>query len=356
MNLNQWERRNCLEDLSVVYLLLGPACNMTCRHCVQTPIKNTFSCTPVGGEIAQDVVNFVVRWANLPPLRSGNSRRFYFWGGEPLLYWETIKSLVEKFESLGVGELGYRIFTNGLLLNDEIIDYANEHNIWIIMSHDAPNATAVRNTVPSDEKCELLLKANKRTVNAVFSALNDDIVNTLDYLENKFPNTEITVGFINVLSEMPADIYAFKEGRVARAIERLAEKASNGDKHAKNWFNRKVMRGGIFNKREFEKYPFPPCCPGLTSLSMDFKGNIMRCHNDNFVIAHISEAFEDIQAKHIDVWRELLPKNCVDCECLSMCRCCCPIALQTEDKSELVYCDFLREFWGKIKEVGFSTF
>ena len=76
-----------LQRLSAVYLLLGPACNMTCRHCSQTPIKNTF-CLQPDSVLPEKVIQFLKTWLEA---KNGSFSRIYFWGGEPLLYWETIQ-------------------------------------------------------------------------------------------------------------------------------------------------------------------------------------------------------------------------------------------------------------------------
>lgn len=343
------ENYNCLADLGAVYLLLGSACNMTCRHCSQTPIKNTLNLSPCGGNLSQDVIDFIVKWSNLP-WKYSNQRRLYFWGGEPLLFWETIKKSILLFEELGILNISYRIFSNGLLLDDEIAEFCNEHNVWFIMSHDAPNPTAVRNACPSDSNCKSFMKIKKRTVNSVFCAVNNDMVATFKYLEDKFPNTEISCGFINVLSDIPKDIWDFKAGDVTNAIVNLYGYAISGDKWADMWFRSKIGRAR-FSLDEFCHYPFPPCRPALVSLSMNFNGDVFRCHNDSCVVAHISDSFAEIQQAHLSEWRSLLPTECLKCEHLDLCRCICPIALKTKDNKELVYCDYMKEFWGAIKSV-----
>lgn len=56
-----------------------------------------------------------------------------FFGGEPLLCFESIiKPLVEKYKD----SLTWSITTNGLLLNNEIIDFCDKYNIDILLSID----------------------------------------------------------------------------------------------------------------------------------------------------------------------------------------------------------------------------
>lgn len=349
---NYSEDLHTLADLGAVYLLLGPACNMTCRHCTQTPIKGCLDLSPQGKELSQDVKDFIVKWSKLPwKYGEKNPRRFYFWGGEPLLYWQTIKKLVLEFERLGV-DVSYRIFSNGLLLNDEIVDFCNAHDIWFIMSYDAPNSTAARNTVPSDTACEKFLQINKRNVNTVFNAINDDMVAAFKWLKAKFPNTFISCGFMNVLSEhTPEDLYKFKAGRVRKTVKDLwafMDADSELSSYIRRWFDSKYWRVNRWDKEEFLEYPLPPCHPGVVSISVDFKGNVVLCHNTDKVVGQITDDFAGLQEQHNVYFKKLLPPKCLECEHLDICRCICPIAVQQD--GELCYCDYLREFWGAIKE------
>ena len=74
------------------------------------------------------------------------------------------------------------------------------------MSYDAPNPLAVRNAVPSQQNIDALLECEKRSVNFVFNALNDDPVRAFAMLEEMFPETIVDMGLINILSDMPKDI------------------------------------------------------------------------------------------------------------------------------------------------------
>lgn len=329
-----------LEGLNAIYLLLGSACNMSCRHCTQIPIKG-FKCP--NQKLKDNVLDFILNW------NKQGGGRLYFWGGEPLLYWETIKECIRLFESKGIRNISYRIFTNGLLLTDSIADFCNKHNVWVILSYDAPNPLVARNKVPNNSNIKSFLKCDKRTVNGVFSALNNNMVESFKYLEDKFPNTEVTLGFLNVLWDIPKDLYAFKEGDIKKAVLELFEYYKlTGDRYVYRWFKTKLIREHYFNRDIFLEQPFPPCAPGRCSLSFDFNGNIMRCHNDSIKIANLSDNFIDIKNAHLDVWRSLLTDNCNNCDCLAICRSICPIALLRDDGKEFVQCSYIREFWQAI--------
>lgn len=344
--INFEENLHSLDDLSAIYLLLGRSCNMSCRHCSQIPIKPSLSTMPVGGHLSQDVKNFIIKWNRTA--KRCKPKRIYFWGGEPLLYWKTIKKLVLEFNSIGINA-DYIIYSNGLLLNNGIVDFLNEYNMRFILSYDAPNPTAVRNIVPDDSKCELFLKIRKRSLNTVYNALNNDMVAAIRFLENKFPNTKINCGYIFVLSDIPKFIYTFEKGATYRAVRALEKLALTGNANAANWFTRGRKNFTTFDKEEFEEYPYPRCHPGVVSISVDFSGNVTLCHNTNKIIGHITDDFAELQDKHLSEFKRLLPPKCKTCEVLDMCRCDCPIAVK--ENGELCYCDYLREMWQAAKDV-----
>ncbi len=66
-----------------------------------------------------------------------------FFGGEPLMNFEVVKQLVEYGRSIEKEHgknMRFTITTNGLLLNDEIIDYINENMHNVVLSLDGRKA------------------------------------------------------------------------------------------------------------------------------------------------------------------------------------------------------------------------
>ena len=340
-------------DLCAIFLLLGPSCNMSCRHCSQTPIKNTFSLKP-NCELSDDVILFIKRWIDA---RKGLISRIYFWGGEPLLYWNTIKQTILLFESKNIW-CQYRIFSNGLLLNDEVADFCNQHNIFFTMSYDAPNPLAVRNKIPSQDNINALLKCKMRSVNSVFNAINHDLVSMFAILEKKFPKTIISAGINDILSDIPKDIYTFKnEQQIEDEIDALANDILAGNDHYGHrfmFFTKYFIQQISFDMNNFIESPFPPCNPGKISLSIKFNGDIVRCHNDNCVISNINCSYNDIYQAHLNEWKKLLPMQCISCPVLPACRMACPIAMLTEDKTEFVHCKNFRHIFNAIIRNGYK--
>ena len=44
-----------------------------------------------------------------------------------------------------------------------------------------------------------------------------------------------------------------------------------------------------------------------------------------------------------------MPKNCIDCDAVSMCRNLCPIATKTINNEEYMHCNYLRKIYNSIK-------
>ena len=102
-----------------------------------------------------------------------------------------------------------------------------------------------------------------------------------------------------------------------------------------------------FNNELFIEQPWPPCAPGLCSLSLTFNGDIVRCHNDNQIIGNINDDYLVTINNHLNIWNNLLPKRCLDCEVVSICRNICPIAARKS--YEYIHCIYLRSIYNAIK-------
>ena len=77
-----------------------------------------------------------------------------FWGGEPLVYWKTLKPLaetiLEKFKSWDRKPY-FSIITNGSILTEEMIDWLMMMNFQVSISHDGPGQS-VRGPDPFDDQ------------------------------------------------------------------------------------------------------------------------------------------------------------------------------------------------------------
>lgn len=107
-----------------VTLHITSGCNMSCRYCYSPPsIRNDMS-----KETAFKSIDFIA--ANYP-----TNTGIIFFGGEPLLKKDLIKESI-SYSKLKSSYYHYKVTTNGLLLDEEFLKYANKENLQISISID----------------------------------------------------------------------------------------------------------------------------------------------------------------------------------------------------------------------------
>ncbi len=109
-------------------------CNLACKYCFAEEGEYHGRRALMSLEVGKKALDFLI--AN-----SGNRTNLEvdFFGGEPLMNWEVVKELV-KYGRTREAETGkkfrFTLTTNGMLLNDEIMDFCNEQMSNVVMSLD----------------------------------------------------------------------------------------------------------------------------------------------------------------------------------------------------------------------------
>ena len=109
-------------------------CNLACRYCFAEEGEYHGRRALMSYEVGKKALDFLI--AN-----SGKRRNLEvdFFGGEPLMNWEVVKQLVEygrSQEEAHGKHFRFTITTNGVLLNDEIMDFCNREMSNVVMSLD----------------------------------------------------------------------------------------------------------------------------------------------------------------------------------------------------------------------------
>lgn len=109
-------------------------CNLGCKYCFAEEGEYHGRRALMSFEVGKKALDFLV--AN-----SGNRRNLEvdFFGGEPLMNWPVVKQLVEYGRSLEEPhnkKFRFTLTTNGVLLNDEIIDFCNREMSNVVLSLD----------------------------------------------------------------------------------------------------------------------------------------------------------------------------------------------------------------------------
>ena len=109
-------------------------CNLACRYCFAGEGEYHGRRALMSVEVGKKALDFLV--AN-----SGNrvNLEVDFFGGEPLMNWETVKELVRYGRSLEKPHnkrFRFTLTTNGVLLNDEILAFVNREMANVVLSID----------------------------------------------------------------------------------------------------------------------------------------------------------------------------------------------------------------------------
>ena len=109
-------------------------CNLACRYCFAEEGEYHGKRDLMSYEVGRQALDFLI--AN-----SGNRRNLEvdFFGGEPLMNWEVVKKLVEygrEQEKIHDKKFRFTLTTNGVQLNDEIMEFANKEMANVVLSVD----------------------------------------------------------------------------------------------------------------------------------------------------------------------------------------------------------------------------
>ena len=109
-------------------------CNLACKYCFAEEGEYHGRRALMSYEVGKKALDFLI--AN-----SGNRRNLEvdFFGGEPLMNWNVVKRLVEygrSQEEAHNKKFRFTLTTNGVLLNDEIMDFCNREMSNVVLSLD----------------------------------------------------------------------------------------------------------------------------------------------------------------------------------------------------------------------------
>jgi len=125
------------EEDSVEYAVfnISHACNMKCDYCSVEQGRFGGSEKLMSKETARKAVDFIIQHYKKEAIAFG------FFGGEPLVNFDTLQFIVEYGKSLAEQEgkkASFYLTTNGTLLTEDVVDFLEEHRFHMIASLDGP--------------------------------------------------------------------------------------------------------------------------------------------------------------------------------------------------------------------------
>lgn len=115
-------------------LHVAHTCNLNCAYCFASQGKYQGDRALMSFEVGKQALDFLVE-------HSGTRRNLEvdFFGGEPLMNWEVVKQLVEYARSIEKEKnknFRFTLTTNGVLIDDDVIDFANREMSNVVLSLD----------------------------------------------------------------------------------------------------------------------------------------------------------------------------------------------------------------------------
>ena len=314
-----------IPDFFSLTIRLGWKCNGKCIYCSVGKYLNQES---ENLSIDENIYDYISRWSqSATPV---NIKGLGFYGGEPLLYFDLIKTIIGKLESKKAFNkewIRYRIITNGVLLNQEIVDFCNKKSILITLSYDAPTIEGLRNIHLLDSQIPLFLSLKYRQVQFVYNAVNARPLLSKLYLEKKFPNTQVRCSvYANYNDHIMPELSQFNRAELILGLEELLNyyKDREPDLVFQRIFS-VARRIGQFDLDKFNGGQIQ--CIAGRGVALDLHGNIYICSNCSEKAADIYDGnYEVLRTKcRQDIVKRILPR-CRSCKYLSICWVYCPLA------------------------------
>ena len=326
------DRPGTKKDIKKLKISMGLQCNYECTYCNQRFVPRAESTN------LHDITPFMStldEWLKEPP------DVIEFWGGEPLVYWKTLKPLAEALRAK-FPDTAFSLITNGSLLDDEKNAWLEDMGFGIGLSHDGPGQH-VRGPDPlqDPEKKMAILDLwyrlgpkGRMTINAMVNKDNDSRGEIEDYLVKEFGE--------NVVIGEGAFIDPYDEGGVASSLPGTKKHYEFRNKSLVDLRNGKAMRFTITQQKISDFIQSivtarPASAVGQKcsmdrsdNMAVDLNGNVLTCQNvssaavgpngESHKIGHVSE-LDKVALKTSTHWSQR--SECPNCPVLQICKGSC---------------------------------
>lgn len=228
---NAYDLKNRHTDIKALCLHVAHSCNLTCSYCFAGQGKFNGESALMSEEVAKRAIDFLIE-------NSGSRRNLEvdFFGGEPLLNFDVVKKTVSYARSIEYKfnkKFRFTLTTNGVDIDDEVIEFANRecHNVVLSLDgrkevHDRERRThsgggSYDVVVPKFQKMAKARGDKNYYIRGTFTHYNTDFVEDIKHMAD--------LGF-NELSMEPVvcaedEPYALKESDLPILLQQYEELA-----------------------------------------------------------------------------------------------------------------------------------
>lgn len=318
-------------------------CNLNCRYCFEGKKNNTL----MSISSIEHIVNFIEILKTNSIIYDMDNIQIDFNGGETLLNKKFILKFIEKTKNLGYT---YAMTTNGILVDQEIIDLINKYNIRIQISLDGQKRSHDLNRIfyNGEGSFDLVLEKLKE----LRSKCPDSIITvacvvTPDTVQNFSQNLQFMVenGFYDIATTTCSD-YEWAENDYEEYKKQIT---TIGDFYIKcieenNYFSFTPFRYKIENTLRGLKKGGCDAIRGQLAILPD--GNILPCgvfigsrNEKDFYIGDIEKGLDKIK---VDAFLNYLTQidysACKQCSLFERCKNDC-LAINNRINNDMLKCD-----------------
>ncbi len=300
-------------------------CNLACKYCFAEEGEYHGRRALMSFEVGKKALDFLVK-------NSGNrvNLEVDFFGGEPLMNWQVVKDLVNYGRSLekqNNKKFRFTLTTNGILLNDEIMEFLNREMSNVVLSIDGRKEIndlmrpyrggqgSYDTIVPKFKKVAESRNQTNYYVRGTFTR------NNLDFAEDVMHLADLGFQQISVepVVAMPEDDYALRKEDIPKILEeydRLAVELLKRRKEGRgvNFFHFMIdLKGGPCVAKRLSG-----CGSGTEYLAVTPWGDFYPCHQfvgkEEFLMGNVDEGITrtDIrdEFKTCNVYAKEKCRNC----------------------------------------------
>lgn len=335
---------------NLIYIMMGDQCNYHCKYCLQ---RDNLELAIDNQIMDEKVYDFLIEQAK-QCITDNNTLKVIFWGGEPLIYWETIKPIVERLAPLGIMDFG--LISNGSLLTQDKVDFMNKYNIPFTLSHDGENTeyTRGRDILKESWFLDLYRQINYTSVISVISAQNQDMRRTRKYLRDNYGIENVHFDKLIESCHMPPEIYNFEMISLSRAMDaHVAKLVEAWETNIPNWESNYCNPSIVWMKQILDDpngkmAQFPPCQNMLTAINIGLDGTVYLCHNSSIKLGTIDDDYDSLLKEFKQHNIRVRSEKCRSCEVFSLCGGGC-LLTPFDERGERA-CIYSKLYYGKLLE------
>lgn len=326
-----------------IRIVTGDACNCQCRYCIQHDMVAMMQKCEFNPEICE----FVKQVAN-EAIEDGSENKLdiSFTGGEPLLYFETLKQFIMDTNKVS-NKVFYRIITNGKLLTDEIIDFCNQYGVVIQVSWDGFNSIYTRNYDVVSEKRYQLFKCKNLRLHSTFcnGAYPLEVMAALQDFDDEYSlvhnGKHIGTSVCPLRDNGSGDeVFQYDIGRLYSEMKMIVYNYYKSPEFAdryvivKEWMD-KLMREVCMVAESNNHITFNNrnCLDGIKNYNMDFAGNLYPCHSWRKKCGDINSNYFDYLYNVVQCEKKTFDySKCDSCVVKHICRGGCKLTLPEQQE------------------------